>query len=78
MIRVRLQEMMRAYRRRTGERMSYERLALMTGLSRGTLAAIGSYGRYNTTLLTIEKLCRALGCKPADLLVLENDIHDDS
>lgn len=71
MLRIRLREAMEAHRRRTGERMTYETLAARTGLSRATLESMASRPGYNATLATIEKLCRALGCQPGDLLVLE-------
>lgn len=55
---------------RTGERLTYERLAARAGLSRATIEALASRSGYNTTLGTIEKLCRALDCTPGDLLEL--------
>lgn len=70
-IRVKLREAMRKHHSRTGERITYERLAKMTGLSRQTLESLSSRPGYNTTLLTVAKLCRALDCQPGDLLVLE-------
>ena len=63
------------YRRRTGERMTYEILANKTGLSKATLESLASRGNYNTRLSTIEKLCTALGCTPGDLLVLTPEEH---
>ena len=71
MIRVKLREAMESHRRRTGERITYERLALLTGLSRRTLESLASRPGYNSTLETIAKLCRALDCQPGDLLVLD-------
>ena len=76
MIRVRLREAMEDHRRRTGERMTYETLAQATGLSRRTLESLASRPGYNSTLETIAKLCRALGCEPGDLLVLEPEDLD--
>ena len=73
MIRVRLREAMEDHRRRTGERMTYGTLAQATGLSRRTLESLASRPAYNSTLDTIAKLCRALGCEPGDLLVLERE-----
>ena len=64
---------MESHRRRTGERMTYEHLARLTGLSRQTLESVASRPGYNSTLDTIAKLCRALDCQPGDLLVLEPD-----
>ena len=68
---------MESHRRRTGERMTYERLAQLTGLSRQTLESVASRPGYNSTLDTIAKLCRALDCQPGDLLVLEFDRPDE-
>ena len=62
---------MESHRSRTGERMTYERLAQLTGLSRQTLESLASRPGYNSTLDTIAKLCRALECEPGDLLVLD-------
>ena len=58
------------YRRQTGERMTYGRLASLTGISRPTLESIASRDTYDTRLSTIAKLCRALGCQPGDILEL--------
>ena len=68
---------MESHRRRTGERMTYERLAQLTGLSRQTLESVASRPGYNSTLDTITKLCRALDCQPGDLLVLDSDRPDE-
>ena len=70
MLRVKLREAMAEYRRRTGERMTYELLAKRTGLSRSTLESLASRHTYNTRLSTIAKVCRALGCTPGDILEL--------
>ena len=78
-IRVKLREALRDYHSRTGERITYGRLAKMTGLSRQTLESLSSRPGYNTTLVTVAKLCRALDCQPGDLLVLDReDSGDDS
>ncbi len=68
MIRVRLREAMEAYRLRTGERLTYARLAEMSGVGEGTLNSIGSRLRYNVTLAIVEKMCRALDVPFHDLL----------
>jgi len=68
MLRVKLREAMDHYRHRYGERMTYERLASLTGLSRATLESLASRNNYNTRLSTIEKVCAALRCQPGDLL----------
>lgn len=63
---------MRAHRERTGRKMTYETLAEETGISVATLQSLGSRRGYNATLATVEKICRALGCAPGELLELEN------
>lgn len=73
MIRVRLREVMDEHRRRTGERITHEHLAELTGLSRATLESLASRDTYNTRLSTIAKLCRALNCQPGDLLELVSE-----
>ena len=73
MIRVRLREAMETHSQRTGKRITFERLAQLTGLSRQTLESLSSRPGYNTTLGTIAKLCQALNCQPSDLLILEPD-----
>ena len=64
---------MEAYKRRTGERMTYAILAERTDIAQGTLRIIGSRDDYNATLELIEKLCRALDVTPGDLLELIGD-----
>jgi len=73
MIRVRLREAMHAHRERTGRRVTYESLAAETGIAVTTLQSIGSRRSYNTKLATIDRLCRALGCTPGELLELQRD-----
>ena len=75
MLRVKLREVMESHRRRTGERMTYELLAERTGLSRPTIESLASRHSYNTRLSTIEKVCRALGCQPGELLQLTEGEH---
>ena len=64
---------MLAYKRRTGGRLTYEILAERTGLAAGTLQNIGSRPRYNASLATLAKICKALGVPPGDLLELIDD-----
>jgi putative transcriptional regulator len=68
---VKLREAMEAYRRETGERLTYETLAARSGLSKATLQSLASRPSYNARLSTIERLCRALGCAPGELLALD-------
>lgn len=68
MIRVKLREVMAAYQARTGERLTYESLALKTGLKASTVHSLGSRPNYNTRLSTIDKLCEVLGCELEELI----------
>ena len=70
-MKVRLKEQMDAYRRRTGEPMTYAVLASRAGLSRASLESLATRPGYNATLATIERICIALGCTPGELLELE-------
>jgi DNA-binding Xre family transcriptional regulator len=67
-IRIRLREAMERYERNVGERITYGLLAKRTRLSRATIEALGSRTNYNPRLSTIDSLCDALDCTPADLL----------
>jgi DNA-binding Xre family transcriptional regulator len=69
-IAIRLREAILAYRRRTGEKMTYEVLAERTGLAPGTLQNIGSRPGYNASLATLAEICVALDVTPGDLLEL--------
>ena len=71
MIRIRLREALEAYRQRTGQRLTYEQLAEQAGLSRQTVESLASRQDYNSTLTTVAKLCRVLGCELGDLLALQ-------
>ena len=64
MIVVKVKEAMERYRYRTGERLTYEKLAQRTGLAKPTIVAISSRLDYNTTLATIEKTLPCSGSAP--------------
>jgi DNA-binding Xre family transcriptional regulator len=64
---------MEDYRLRTGKRLTYARLARLSGVGEGTLNSIGSRLRYNVTLATVEKICRALDVSFHDLLEVIDD-----
>ncbi len=64
---------MEAYRRRTGERVTYKVLAERTGIAHGTLQIMGSQPGYNATLAILEKICRALDVSFGDLLEVIDD-----
>lgn len=68
LLQIRLKDVLEAYHRRTGERITYATLSARTGLSVPTIESLATRPGYNTRLSTIEKLCRELGCQPGDLL----------
>jgi len=70
-VRIKLREAIENHLKRSGERLTYARLAELSGLSRATVESIAARSDYNTTLDAIERLCRALGCTPGELLELE-------
>ena len=65
---IKLREVVEAYKRRTGERMTYEILAERTGLAKGTFRNIGSRRKSGANLSTIAQICGVLGISPGDLL----------
>ncbi|QFU75346.1 XRE family transcriptional regulator [Halioglobus maricola] len=73
MISLRLKAVMAAYSEQSNERMTYERLAQRTGLSKATLESLGTRNAYNTSLKTVDKICKALQCTPEELLEYKND-----
>ena len=73
MLVVKLKDAMEAYRRRTGERMTYAQLAERTGISHSTLRIIGSVLGYHPTLANVERLCVALDVTPGDMLEIIPD-----
>ena len=73
MLVVKLKDAMEAYRRRTGERMTYAELAERTGISHATLRTIGSVLAYHPTLANIERICNALDVTPGDMLEIITD-----
>ena len=68
MIVVRLREMIRAYEKGSGEKLTYADLAARSGVARATIESLASRGGYNATLATIDKLCGALGCSLSELV----------
>lgn len=73
MIRVKLREAMESYRLRTGQRLTYARLAELSDVGEGTLSSIGSRLAYNVTLATVENIRRALDVPLPDLLEVIDD-----
>jgi DNA-binding Xre family transcriptional regulator len=70
---IKLREAMEAYRRRTGERMTYPKLSKLTGIAVSTLKKIGSRLGHRSTFGNVEKLCLALSVAPGDLLEIVAD-----
>lgn len=68
MIEVKLKEMMSEYSKQKGEKLTYQHLADMTGISKATLEAIGSRPDYNATLSILNILCSHLDCSIEALL----------
>jgi DNA-binding Xre family transcriptional regulator len=75
-IKVRLREMMAAHRARTGERLTYAELAERAELATATIESLASREGYNASLATIERICRALGCGPGELLAMDPPIEE--
>lgn len=67
---IKLREAVLAYKRRTGEPMTYEILARRTGLAKGTLQNLGGSRKNNANLSTLAEICGALRITPGDLLEL--------
>jgi DNA-binding Xre family transcriptional regulator len=78
MLRIKLRDAMEAYRLRTGGKLTYESLSMLSGLSIATLQSMAARPHYNTTLATVGKLCIVLGCQPGDLLELTTDTQDEN
>lgn len=68
MIRIKLREAIENHRRETGERVTYERLAEETGLSKATIESIASRSSYNASLKVVDALCKILHSTPGELL----------
>ncbi len=73
MVAIKLREVIQAYKRRTGERMTYQILSERTGIAKGTLEVIGKRLGYNATIATLEKICLALSVDFGDLLEIIPD-----
>jgi DNA-binding Xre family transcriptional regulator len=69
---IRLRAVLAAHSERTGERLTYARLAERTGISRATIESIATRRGYNATLDIIARLCGVLNCTPSELLELES------
>jgi DNA-binding Xre family transcriptional regulator len=68
MIVLKLRHAMEAYRLRTGERLTYRKLAAVSGVPLGTLQSIASRPNYHPTLANVDRLCLALDIPIQDLV----------
>ena len=73
MILIHLRRALDAYEAKTGERLTHDELAIRTGLARTTLDSIASRRGYNTSLKTIERICKVLRCEPHDILEMTSE-----
>ncbi|MGM9484911.1 helix-turn-helix domain-containing protein [Roseateles sp. NT4] len=70
-LRVKLKEVVERHATLTGERVTYARLAAMTGIALSTIESLASRRDYNPTLRTLARICVALNCSPGELLELD-------
>ena len=77
MIRIKLKEAIEQLRAATGEKVTYEQLALDVGLSKATIESIASRKHYNASLKVIDNLCLRLSTTPSRLLEYspEKDVY---
>jgi putative transcriptional regulator len=68
MIRVKLRSALEEASFKKGERVTHERLARETGISRTTLARMANLPGHNVELSAIDALCRYFKCQPGELL----------
>lgn len=69
---IRLKEAIQAYRRRTGEKLTYQILSDQTGVSLHTIQSMATRKGHVASLRNIERLCLFLECTPGEMLVIEN------
>lgn len=77
MLRFNLRGLLEDYECRTGIRLSYEQLAVMTDLSVDTIKSLANRPSYNATLSTISKISTTLGSNPVNFLVFATDSKAD-
>jgi len=71
----RLRELMVAWERENGRRLSIKKLAEETGISAPTLSKMTSPDGYVTNTRHIESLCRFFNVTPNDLMLFEPPIQ---
>jgi len=67
-ININLRKAMSEHSSKIGKKVTYADIAAGTGLSKATLEALGSRNHYNTTLATVDSLCKFFECDLSDLL----------
>jgi transcriptional regulator with XRE-family HTH domain len=72
MVQFRLKELIATRQRRTGNKVTYRKLAEETGLSKTTIARVANNQVTVVGLNTIEQLCKFFGADIAELMILEN------
>lgn len=68
MIKIKLKEAIDKLKLEKGRKVTYEQLAIKTGLSKATIESIASRPNYNASLKVIDTLCETLHSNPCDLL----------
>ena len=71
MIVIRLRYAMKVHSAKYDTKYTYETLSERTGVSASTLAAIGNREGYNTTIETLDKICRVLKTTPPEILLYD-------
>jgi DNA-binding Xre family transcriptional regulator len=60
----------------TGERLTLRRLAALAGVPKDLVYRLDAGQARHVDLDALARLCHALNCQPADILVWDNDGHD--
>lgn len=78
MLRFDLKAMLDEYESRTGIRLGYEDLSLLSGIAIDTIKSLANRRNYNATLHTLAKVAEPLGANPIQYLAHSTDsIEDD-
>ncbi len=62
---------MKVYKNKYDTKLTYATLAKAAGVAPSTLDAIENRDEYNTTIGTLDKICRALKTTPSDILLYD-------
>jgi len=77
MLRFDLRKAMDDFEARTGLKITYDSLAVKSGISVNTLKSLATRDSYNTTLNIIEQIGNALRCNPTDYFIWSEDKSED-